>query len=73
MANKTQSKKNGSWKKERASVSRKNTSKARSNKYRPSSDSGQRPGVGTRERYWRASYIRKDGTHVKGHYVTKRS
>lgn len=73
MANKVQSKKSGSWKKERASVSRKNTSKPRSNKYRPASDSGKRPGAGTGERYWRAGYIRKDGTQVKGHYVTKSS
>jgi len=72
MATKAQNKKSGSWKKERASVNRKNTSKTQSNKYRPSSDSGKRPEASTGERYWRAGYTRKDGTQVKGHYVTKR-
>jgi len=74
MANKTKSKGGGSWKKERASVNRKNgSSKPRSNKYRPDSDAGKRPEAGTGERYWRAGYTRSDGTKVKGHYVTKRS
>ena len=73
MANKAQTKKGGSWKKERASVNRKNSSKSRSNKYRPDSDGGKRPGAGTGERYWRAGYTRRDGTKVKGHYVTKPS
>ena len=73
MATTTKSKRNGSWKKERASVSRKNTSKTRSNKYRPASDSSKRPEAGSGERYWRAGYTRRDGTRVKGHYVTKSS
>lgn len=73
MANKTQTKRGGSWKKERASVNCRSTSKPRSNKYRPGSDSGQPPGAGAGQRYWRAGYTRRDGTHVKGHYVTKRS
>jgi hypothetical protein len=74
MANKTKSKSSGSWKKERASVNRKNgSSKPRSNKYRPASDTGKRSAAGTGERYWRAGYTRSDGTKVKGHYVTKRS
>ncbi len=73
MANQAQNKKGGSWKKERASVSRKNSSKPRSNKYRPDSDGGKRPAAGTGERYWRAGYTRRDGTQVKGHYVTKPS
>lgn len=60
----------GSWKKERASVSKKNTTKSKSNKYRSSSDSSKRPASGTRESYWRAGYTRKDGTKVKGHYVS---
>lgn len=61
----------GSWKKERASVSNKNSSKSKSNKYRPTSDSKTRPAAGSGERYWRAGYTRKDGTKVKGHYVNK--
>ncbi len=68
------SKSGGSWKKERASVSRRDRTKTpRSNKYRPSSDGSQRPEPGTTERYWRAGYTRKDGTKVKGHYVNKAS
>lgn len=63
--------KNGSWKKERASVNTKNTSHSRSNKYRPASDSKKRPAGGTTAQYWRAGYTRKDGTKVKGHYVNK--
>jgi hypothetical protein len=63
---------NGTWKKERASVSTKK-SQPRSNKYRSSSDSSKKPAARTASRYWRAGYTRKDGTHVKGHYVTKHS
>jgi hypothetical protein len=59
------------WKNERASVHRKSSSKSQSNKYRPKSDSSERPEAGTGERYWRAGYTRKDGTKVKGHYVNK--
>ncbi len=74
MATQTKNKSGGSWKKERASVSRRNgSSKPRSNKYRPDSDGGKRPAAGTGERYWRAGYTRKDGTKVKGHYVNKPS
>ena len=61
----------GSWKNERASVSKKNTTKPKSNKYRPSSESSKRPKAGSGERYWRAGYTRKDGTKVQGHYVNK--
>ena len=60
-----------SWKNERASVSKKTTSKPKSNKYRPGSDSSKRPASGSGERYWRAGYTRKDGVKVKGHYVNK--
>jgi hypothetical protein len=63
----------GTWKKERASVTNRNTTKAKSNKYRPSSDSKARPAAGTSARYWRAGYTRRDGTKVKGHYVNKAS
>ena len=73
MASKTNTKSGGSWKKERASVNRRNGAKPRSNKYRPSSDGGKRPEAGTGERYWRAGYTRSDGTKVRGHYVTKKS
>jgi hypothetical protein len=61
MAQKKKSSKSGSWKKERASVN------SKSNKYRPGSDQSERPDESTH--YWRAGYTRKDGTHVKGHYV----
>ena len=73
MANKKENKSSGSWKKERASVNRRNESKPKSNKYRPGSDSSRGPASGSGERYWRAGYTRKDGTKVKGHYVTRKS
>ena len=66
---KKNSKRNGVWKKERASVSKNKASK--SNKYRPTSDASKRPAPGTGARYWRAGYTRSDGTKVKGHYVNK--
>jgi hypothetical protein len=71
MADKNKNKKSGSWKKERASVTSKNTSRSKSNKYRPASDSRKRPAGGTASQYWRAGYTRSDGTKVKGHYVNK--
>ncbi|HLO15141.1 MAG TPA: hypothetical protein VK206_09950 [Anaerolineales bacterium] len=61
----------GSWKKERASVNTKNSSRTKSNKYRPSSDKSERPQAGSSSQYWRAGYTRRDGTKVKGHYVNK--
>lgn len=60
------------WKNERASVNRKGAAKPKSNKYRPGSDSSKRPEAGSGDRYWRAGYTRRDGTKVKGHYVTKK-
>jgi hypothetical protein len=57
------------WKNERASVNSRNKSRPKSNKYRPTADSSQRPEPGTSSQYWRAGYTRKDGTHVKGHFV----
>jgi hypothetical protein len=57
------------WKNERASVNTRNKSRSKSNKYRPTSDSSKRPESGSSEQYWRAGYTRKDGTHVKGHFV----
>lgn len=59
------------WKTERASVSDRTSTKSRSNKYRPGSDSSKRPAAGNQQRYWRAGYTRRDGTKVKGHYVNK--
>ncbi len=68
---KKNSNRKGVWKQERASVSKNKSSKSKSNKYRPASDSSKRPAPGTGERYWRAGYTRSDGTKVKGHYVNK--
>jgi hypothetical protein len=61
------------WKNERASVTSKDRSHPKSNKYSRTSDSSKRPESGSTERYWRAGYTRKDGTKVKGHYVHKSS
>lgn len=58
------------WKNERASVSKQNKSRPRSNKY-SKSDTSKRPESGSATRYWRAGYTRKDGVKVKGHYVNK--
>jgi hypothetical protein len=71
MAKNQKNNKSGSWKKERASVNTKNTSRSRSNKYRPGSDGSKRPDGGSTSQYWRAGYTRRDGTQVKGHYVNK--
>lgn len=68
---KNNSRSNGrAWKTERASVSNKNKSRPRSNKY-SSSDNSKRSEAGSSEQYWRAGYTRKDGTKVKGHYVRR--
>jgi len=32
-------------------------------------DKSSRPKAGTRKRYWRSGYRRRDGSRVKGHYV----
>ena len=58
-----------SWKQERESVRTGKKSGSKSNKYRPDADTSQRPAAGSKSRYWRAGYTRKDGTRVKGHYV----
>jgi hypothetical protein len=71
MAKNQKNNKNGSWKKERASVTTKSSSRTRSNKYRSGSDTKERPASGSASRYWRAGYTRRDGTKVKGHYVNK--
>jgi hypothetical protein len=59
------------WKNERASVTAKNKSRPKSNKYSTTSDRSKRPSSGSSSQYWRAGYTRKDGTKVKGHYVKK--
>ena len=69
MANKKNNR-SGSWKKERASVDKKNKSRPKSNKY-SGSDRSKREN--SSEQYWRAGYTRKDGTKVKGHYVQKKT
>jgi hypothetical protein len=70
MAKDNKRSKGRAWKNERASVSKKENSRPRSNKY-SGSDTGKRPEAGSSEQYWRAGYTRKDGTKVKDHYVKK--
>lgn len=70
MAKTSQGAKDRAWKNERASVSKKNSSRPRSNKY---SDSDQSKREENAEQYWRAGYTRKDGTKVKGHYVKRKT
>lgn len=70
MAKNTNKKNTGrSWKNERASVSKQNKSRPKSNKYSASDKSKRDDYV---EQYWRAGYTRADGTKVKGHYVKKK-
>ena len=59
-----------SWKTERASVSKKATSRPKSNKYSASDESKRQDNA---EQYWRAGYTRADGTKVKGHYVKRKT
>jgi hypothetical protein len=72
MAKNTKRSSGRSWKNERASVTNKNKSRPKSNKY-SSSDTSKPAKEGSAEQYWRAGYTRKDGTKVKGHYVNKSS
>ena len=58
-----------SWKNERASVTKKSTSRPKSNKYSASDESKRKDSA---EQYWRAGYTRADGTKVKGHYVKRK-
>ena len=70
--NKTKPKKKNagrSWKNERASVNKKNTSRPKSNKYGSSDKSKRKDNA---DQYWRAGYTRADGTKVKGHYVKRK-
>lgn len=55
------------WKMERASVSEKGASRARSNKY-SGGDADKKPEVGSRSKAWVGGYTRKDGTKVEGYY-----
>jgi hypothetical protein len=59
--------KRGSWRLERASVSRKGAKRPRSNKY-SKSDQSERPAARERARVWVGGYVRGDGTRVEGHY-----
>lgn len=61
------SKSNRSWKLERASVSRADKSRPRSNKY-SGGDSSKEPAPHTRDRIWVGGYSRADGTRVHGYY-----
>lgn len=61
------SKSGRAWTTERASVSRPNDLRPRSNKY-SGSDSGEKPSAGQRQRVWVGGYTRQDGTHVSGYY-----
>jgi hypothetical protein len=56
-----------SWKMERASVNKRGSARARSNKY-GKSDTTERPSAGSRGRVWVGGYTRSDGTRVDGHY-----
>ena len=56
-----------SWKMERASVTRKDKDRARSNKY-SKSDAKAKPEPGSRQQVWVGGYNRSDGTKVHGHY-----
>jgi hypothetical protein len=63
--------KRSSWKNERASVSRGNGQRPRSNKY-AKSDTTRRPAPGSRSKVWVAGYVRADGTAVAGHFRATR-
>lgn len=54
---------------ERASVRRKGTKRARSNKF-SKSDSGKKPKAHSRKGLWVGGYTKQDGTKVKGYYRT---
>ncbi len=56
-----------SWKHEHARVSKKGSSRPRSNKY-SGGDSDTKPAAGERERIWVGGYDRADGKHIEGYY-----
>jgi hypothetical protein len=43
--------------------------RSKGKKYSGSDKGSKPPKAGTRKRYWRSGYRRKDGSRVKGHYV----
>lgn len=67
MTGKTSKKGKNTWKMERASVSKQERQRPKSNKY-SRSDPGEKPASGTRSRVWVGGYTRADGTRVKGYY-----
>ena len=60
----------GAWKNERASVTKNNKPRPKSNKYSANDKSKREDNA---EQYWRAGYTRKDGTKVQGHYVKRKT
>ena len=60
----------GAWKNERASVTKNNKPRPKSNKYSTNDKSKRKDNA---EQYWRAGYTRSDGTKVKGHYVKRKT
>ena len=70
MAKNSKGSKGRAWKNERASVDKKNKPRPKSNKYSASDQSKRKENS---EQYWRAGYTRKDGTKVKGHYVSRKT
>ena len=69
MAKNSKGSKGRSWKNERASVTKNNKPRSKSNKYGASDKSKRKDNA---EQYWRAGYTRKDGTKVQGHYVKRK-
>jgi hypothetical protein len=58
-----------SWKMERASVSRRGSTRAKTNKYsKGDASNGRKPSEGERSRVWVGGYKRSDGVSVSGHY-----
>lgn len=56
------------WKMERASVSKKNASRPKSNKFSRTGDSSKKPAPGSRTRTWVGGYTRADGSKVAGYF-----
>ena len=67
MATNRSKKNGGTWKMERASVTKKGRERPKSNKY-SKSDRGDKPMSGERSRVWVGGYTRGDGTKVEGYY-----
>ena len=43
--------------------------RSKGKKYSGGDKGAKKPKAGTRKRYWRSGYRRRDGSRVKGHYV----